>query len=366
MPASLYGLTKPELDTPVLCVDLDRFEQNLEFLSETVRAGGKSWRPHSKGHKSPAVAWRQIRAGAIGVTCAKVSEAEVMANAGIRDILIANVIAGGPKVERLASLCCSADPIICCDHFAQAEPIAAACRRRGVTCRVLVDVNIGMNRTGCRPGMDAVDLGEAITKLQGLELVGIMGYEGHLLKLPDPVDKEQQIRGALDVLGHCREMYRRQGLRCDIVSAGGTGSVTITSQSPSITEVQSGGGVFGDPYYRDACQVAPITPALTILATITSRPSLERAVLDAGRKTLNPELGLPTVVGYPDAKATSMSAEHCVLNLGPKSQDLKIGDQVELVVGYHDWTTVLHDQFVTFRGDRVESVWPILGRGKLQ
>ncbi|HET6423939.1 MAG TPA: DSD1 family PLP-dependent enzyme [Planctomycetaceae bacterium] len=361
-----YGLTKAELDTPLLCVDLDAFERNLRFMSQTVLAGGKTWRPHSKGHKSPAVAWRQIRAGAIGVTCAKVSEAEVMAQAGVRDILIANVIAGSHKVERLASLCSAADPIICCDHFAQAEPIAAACRRRGVTCRVLVDINIGMNRTGCRPGMDAVDLGEAITKLEGLELVGIMGYEGHLLRIADPAEKEQQIRGALDVLGHCREMFHRQGLRCDIVSAGGTGSVTITSQSPSITEVQSGGGIFGDPFYREACQVEPITPALTVLSTVTSRPSLERAVLDAGRKTLNPELGFPKVAGHADAVVASMSAEHCTLSLGPQSQDLKIGDQVELVVGYHDWTTVLHDQFVTFRNDRAEGVWPILGRGKLQ
>lgn len=366
MAASLYGLTKAELDTPVLCVNVPTLERNLQFLATTVLSTGKAWRPHSKGHKSPAIAWRQIRAGAIGVTCAKVSEAEVMANSGIRDILIANVIAGAHKVERLAALCTAADPIICCDHYAQAEPIAAACRKRGVKCRVLVDVNIGMNRTGCRPGMDAVDLGEAISKMAGLELVGIMGYEGHLLKLSDPADKEKQIRGALDVLGHCREMFHRQGLRCDIVSAGGTGSVTIAAQSSSVTELQSGGGIFGDPFYRESCHVEPITPALTILATVTSRPSLERAVLDAGRKTMNPELGLPTVVDFPDAVVSSMSAEHCVVQLGPKSQDWRIGDQVELVVGYHDWTTVLHDQFVAFRDDRVEGVWPILGRGKLQ
>lgn len=366
MAASIYGLSKAELDTPVLCVDLDVFERNLQFVAATVKAGGKAWRPHSKGHKTPVVAWRQIRAGAIGLTCAKVSEAEVFAHAGIRDLLIANVIAGAPKVERLAALCCAADPIICCDHFAQAEPIAAACRRRGVTCRVLVDVNIGMNRTGCRPGMDAVDLGEAISKLQGLRLVGIMGYEGHLLRVEDPADKEKQVRGALDILGHCREMFHRQGLCCDIVSAGGTGSVSITAQSPAITEVQAGGGVFGDPFYREACHVDAISPALTVLATVISRPSLDRAVLDAGKKTVNPDPKALTVQGYPDAEVGWLSAEHTVLNLGPKSQDLKIGDQVELIVGYHDLTTVLHNEFTACRGDRVEAVWPILGRGKLQ
>jgi D-serine deaminase-like pyridoxal phosphate-dependent protein len=134
---------------------------------------------------------------------------------------------------------------------------------------------------------------------------------------------------------------------------------------PGITELQAGGGIFMDPFYRNDCQVADLEYALTVLATVVSRPTLERAVLDSGRKTMNPDVALPVVVGYPDAKIKRLSAEHCELDLGPGAQDLKIGDKVELVVGYGDFTTVLHDEFHGFRGNRLEVVWPILGRGKL-
>lgn len=367
MPVSLPGRTKDEFDTPTLCVDLDQFERNLHFMAGTVRTGGKLWRPHAKGHKTPVVAWKQIAAGAIGVTCAKISEAEIFAAAGIRDILVANVVAGVAKCARLAALCRSADPIICCDHYAQAEPIAAACRSLGVRCRVLVDVNIGMNRTGITPGADAVELAQAIAKLDGLELVGIMGYEGHLLKVADPADKQRQIRASLAILEHCRDLFVKHGLRCDIVSAGGTGSVSITSQAPGVTELQSGGGVFGDPFYSEDCHLTgDFAPALTVMTTVISRPTLERAVLDAGKKAVNPDLHAPQVKDHSYAVITWMSAEHTVLQLGPRSQDLRIGDRLELIVGYHDLTTPLHDEFAAFRGNRLEAVWPILARGKLQ
>jgi 3-hydroxy-D-aspartate aldolase len=366
VPQSLIGLRKAELDTPVLCLDRRRFERNLRTMLETVHAGGKAWRPHSKGHKTPAIAHREIGEGAAGITCAKVGEAEVFAAAGIHNILIANVIAGERKAERLAALCRWSTPIICCDHYVQAEPIAAACRRWGVTCRVLIDINIGMNRTGIRPGTDAFELAQAIDRLDGLELVGIMGYEGHLLKLTDVEAKRRQIHEAIGILEHCRDGFQRHGLRCDIVSAGGTGSVAITSQCAAVTELQAGGGVFGDPMYVNQCGLEGVQPALTVLATVISRPTLDRAILDAGRKATNPDIQAPTVKGWPDAEVQFLSAEHCTLKLGPESQQWKIGDQVELVVGYADFTTPLHDEFYVFDEDRLEAIWPIWARGRLQ
>jgi D-serine deaminase-like pyridoxal phosphate-dependent protein len=366
MPQILIGVDKHQLDTPVLCLDLDRFEHNLRVMAEVVHSAGKAWRPHVKGHKTSAIAARELGEGAIGITCAKLGEAEVLAAAGIRNLLVANVIAGVRKVERAAALCRSADLILCCDHYAQAEPLAAACRRIGVRCRVLVDINVGMNRTGIRPGKDAVELGQAIDRLDGLELLGIMGYEGHLMRVPDPTDKERQVREAMSILEHGREMFLKAGLKCDIVSAGGTGSMHITATCSAVTELQAGGGVFGDPMYTDAMGVANLQPAVTVLATVVSRPTLERAVLDSGRKTTNPDLYLPIVKDYPDATIKSMSAEHCTLELGPESQNLRIGDQVELIVGYADFTTPLHDEFSCFRGDRLEAIWPIWARGRLQ
>jgi 3-hydroxy-D-aspartate aldolase len=363
---SCIGRCKSELDSPALCINLDAMERNIQRMAEFMRRGGKNWRPHAKCHKTPAIALAELTAGAIGVTCAKVSEAEVMAAAGVRDILIANMIVGNTKWERLAALCRSADPIAACDHYAQIEPLAAICVRNGVTCRVIVEVNIGLDRVGTRPGRDTVELAQVIDKLTGVELVGIMGYEGHLLQVADADEKRQRVRDAMSVLVESADKLRQAGLRCDIVSAGGTGSYQLSAECPGITELQAGGGIFADPFYQQQCQVNGLESALTVLATVVSRPTLDRAVLDSGRKTVNPDVQRPLVKGWPDAEAVRLSAEHCELKLGPQSQNLKIGDKLELIVGYADFTTPLHDFFYGFRGDRLEVVWPILGRGKLQ
>lgn len=366
MVQALIGATKGELDTPVLCLDVEQFEQNLQHMASVVAAGGKAWRPHSKGHKCPSIAWRELGEGALGITCAKLGEAEAMAAAGIHNVLIANVIFGPHKAKRLAALSRWARPIICCDHFVQADAISQACRQLGTTCQVLVDINIGMNRTGIRPGTDALELGQAIDKLPGLKLLGIMGYEGHLLRLSEAEDKRRQVREAISILESTRDAYLRSGLCCDIVSAGGTGSVAITAECPAVTEVQAGGGVLGDPLYIEQMGLTGCQPAVTVLATVVSRPALHRAILDAGRKTTNPDLCPPRIKDYPDAEIVSMSAEHCTLALGPESQSLKIGDQVEVIVGYCDFTTPLHEEFFVFRGNRLEALWPIAGRGRLQ
>ena len=366
MASSYIGRPKLDLDTPALCIDLQKMENNIDRMARFLHDRGKSWRPHAKCHKTPVIALKEIAAGAVGVTVAKVSEAEVMAASGIRDILIANMIVGSQKWERLAALCSWADPIVACDHFAQIEPLAAICVRNGVTCRVIVEMNIGLDRVGTRPGRDTLDLAKALSKLNGIEFVGIMGYEGHLLLIEDPSEKRKQIRDAMSMLAECADKLRRDGLRCDIVSAGGTGSYQISAECEGITELQCGGGIFADPFYHQKCHVAGLDSALTVLATVVSRPTLDRAVLDSGRKSLNPDVQVPIVKGWPDASVKRLSAEHCELNLGPQSQNLRIGDKVELVVGYADFTTPLHEHFYGFRGDRLETIWPILGRGKLQ
>jgi len=366
VPQSLIGALKSQLDTPILCIDLDRMESNIRKMAGLCRDHGVAWRPHAKCHKTPAIALAELRAGAIGITCAKVSEAEVMAAGGVRDILIANMLVGQQKCERAAALCRWADPIVACDHYVQAQALSAVCQARGVTLRMLIEVDLGLERVGVAPGADTLALAQAIDKLPGLRLAGIMGYEGHLLKVADPAQKEAKIREAMGVLAHCADLLRRSGLPCPIVSAGGTGSYQYTVACPGITELQAGGGIFMDPYYRDACQVAGLDFALTVLATVVSRPQRDRAVLDSGRKTLHSDFAAPRVVGYEDAVVKRLSAEHCELALGPQSQELKIGDKVELVIGYGDFTTVLHDEFYGFRNDRLEVVWPILARGKLQ
>jgi D-serine deaminase-like pyridoxal phosphate-dependent protein len=186
---SMIGCQKCELDTPLLCVDVVAMERNMAAMAQFIAARDKQWRPHMKCHKSPTIALKQLAAGAIGVTCGKVSEAEVMAAAGIRDVMIANMIVGPPKLERVAALCRYADPIVACDHYAQVEPLAETCRRHGVSCRMVIEVEVGLERVGIRPGRDTFDLAAAIDRLPGVEMVGLMGYEGHLHQVADPQEK---------------------------------------------------------------------------------------------------------------------------------------------------------------------------------
>jgi D-serine deaminase-like pyridoxal phosphate-dependent protein len=233
-------------------------------------------------------------------------------------------------------------------------------------------VNIGMDRVGIRPGADFRDLVRGIAGLKGVRLAGIMGYEGHLLRIPDPAEKRERIAAAMALLVEQRDQTLAEGLPCEIVSAGGTGSYQFSAQCPGVTELQAGGGVFADPCYLNQCGVVGLEPALTVLATVTSRPKLERAVTDAGRKTINPDLEPPVIKGtvtgrpLPDAAITGLSAEHGTLSLGPASQDLRIGDKIEFIPGYADFTVPLHDRFFGLRGGIVEVEWPIAARGMLQ
>lgn len=366
MKPAVPGTPKLEIDTPALCIDLEVMQQNLESMAQFIAGHNMDWRPHEKCHKTPAIAHRQRAAGAIGVTCAKVSEAEVMVANGIHDVLVANMVVGEPKVRRVAAMCRSADPIIACDHFVQAEQLSSACVRAGVECRMIVEVDIGLNRVGTRPGTETLQLAEAIDGLPGVRLAGIMGYEGHLLTVADRAEKESRIREAMGILIETRDQFVAKGLCCDIVSAGGTGSYQLTCLCEGLTEIQAGGGIFADPLYQEKMGVEGLGYALTILATVVSRPTRDRAIVDAGRKTFNSDLQMPVIKGWPDARPVRFSAEHGELELGGESRDLKIGDKVELVVGYADLTTILHEFLFGFRDDVLEVVWPVLGRGCLQ
>ncbi|MEZ6064205.1 MAG: alanine racemase [Planctomycetaceae bacterium] len=358
-------LSLHDLDTPALVVELDALDHNVATIGGELRAAGKQWRPHVKSHRSPELWPRLKAAGAIGVTVARVATAETFARVGCRDILIAHCLADLQHIERMAALCTAADPIVCCDHFAQAELLAAACLRRGVTCRVLIEINLGLHRTGVRPGPDTWELARSLAQLKGIRPCGVMGYEGHLLTIPHADRKRDQIQRAMTLLHETAQSLERSGMCIEIISAGGTGSYQHALQSPGITELQAGGGIFGDPFYTDACGVTGLRPALGIVATVVSRPSLPRAVLNCGRKSLSPEIHAPQVIrridGHPlpDAKTTQISAEHWTLELGPGSRDITIGDRVLLRPGYGDLTIGLHQTMHGIRAGHVAESFPI-------
>lgn len=365
-PMAEIGCSVDELDTPALCIDLDVFESNIARMAALCREHNVDWRPHSKAHKSPQIAKLLVNAGALGVTCAKLSEAEVMAMGGIQDILVANQVAGPAKMRRLVSVCRHANLIVTIDHVDQVQPISEATSAAGVNVRAIVEVNIGLNRAGIEPDQ-AVELAKVIDAAPGITLAGIMGYEGHLLTLEDQEEKASRIREALALLVSVRDRFLEAGLPCPIVSAGGTGSYATTVACPGVTELQAGGLIFMDAFYRYRCHVSGFGHALKLFVTVVSRPTASRAIVDAGRKSHHGDHHPSLVVGMEEhARFKRLSAEHGELELEGPAQKIRIGERLELIPGYSDLTNVLHNEFYGIRNGKLEVIWPLVGRGRLQ
>lgn len=359
------GLPVTELDTPALLVDLDLLDRNIERIARVViDEAGIGWRPHTKGLKTPAIAHRLIDRGAMGITCAKLGEAEVMAAAGIKDILVANQVVGPAKVRRLAHLCRGgADVVVAVDSEIGIRQIAEAAVSAGSEVRVVVEVNIGMDRAGVAPGEEAVRFARIAAHTPGVRLAGLMGWEGHTLGIEPIEAKRDAINTAVGLLTDTAARCRAAGLPIDIVSCGGTGSYWITARQHGVTEIQAGGGVLGDAMYLQRFGVDHEC-ALRIAATVTSRPTPQRVICDAGRKTMSVEPTSPQVQGL-EVTGASFSAEHGSLILVDPSPKPGVGDRLEFVAGYSDTTVFLHDTIYAVRNGVVESVWPLLGRGRL-
>ena len=356
--------TLASLDTPALLVDLDLLDANIARISDACRERGIHWRPHIKGNKTPAIVARAIAAGAVGVTCAKLGEAEVMAEAGIRDILIANQIVGPAKIARLLGLREQADPIVAIDDPAHIAALAAGGPNPERPLRIVVEVDLGMNRAGVAPGPAVVALADSVARHPGLRFVGVMGWESHALLLPDP-EKEQTVREALARLVATADLCRAAGHAVSVVSCGGTGTFPYCVTQPGITEVQAGGVIFGDVHYREHYRI-DVAQALTVLAAVTSRPTPRRIILDAGRKAMPPDIAMPAPIRLPPVRDMGFSAEHVTVELTDPSGTPAIGDKVEFIVGYGDMTVFLHEEIVGHRSGTIEAAWPILARGKLK
>ena len=366
---SLVGRPKAELDTPALLLDLGRFEANTGRLSSTIAAGGKDWRPHSKGHKSPWIARRQMDFGAIGVTCAKISEAEVMVDGGIPSVLVANELATRYKVEQAARLQARAEVMICADDPYHVRLASEVALDAGVEIPMVVDINIGMDRTGVAPGPAALELARLIDRAAGLRLAGIMGYEGHVLTAWPIEDKRAQTVAAMDGLVESRRLIETDGIPVGIVSGGGSGDHMFAAALDGLTELQAGGACFMDPFYGELCHLEELgfEYALTILTTVTSRPTAERVITDAGFKTLSAkEEWHAVVLEHDDFELVYLSAEHGVWLRRPDGPPVAIGQQLEIIPDYHDTTTFRHDTFIGLRDGLVETVIPLLARGRLR
>ena len=361
---SEVGLKKSDLDTPLLWVDLDKMEANIAALGAHFKKAGVDWRPHIKGIKIPAIAHKAIAAGAIGVTCAKLGEAEVMAAAGITDLLVANQVVGPRKMARLVNLRRHADVKVAIDNRAHVEMISQAATAKGVEIGVLVELNTGMNRAGVAPGEATVALSRLAHETPGVRYMGLMAWEGHTLTEADPDAKRAAIEKAVGLIADSAEQCRAAGLPVSIVSGGGSGTYQITPFLSGITEMQAGGAIFNDISYQS--WGVTTTPALFVRSVVTSRPAPDRIIFDAGFKTLPTWHAQPQAAGLDGVERHSASAEHGVMRLEGPNEQVQIGDAFDFMLGYTDETLFLHDHLYGIRDGVVEVVWEIAARGKLR
>lgn len=361
------GLHKKDLDTPALLVDMDAVERNVQKMAEYFKSAGVLLRPHAKVYKAtPQFAWMQLRAGANGITVSKLAEAEVLATGGIRDILIANQVVGARKIRRLVNLAAYTNLIVAVDSLGNVHKISQAAVEKGSIVGVLIEVNIGNDRCGVEPFEKTLDFVQTILKLPGINFRGLMGYDGHLAFHDDLQERFELSTKAYQILVKTQELLVSHNIPVEIMSGGGTNTYKSASSVPGMTEIQCGTYIFSDTTYRDI-GLPEFECALSLLSTVISRPDRtgaeDVAILDVGTK------GCSTIYGFPEVKSPegviySMPQEHSRLKMSKPGDWLKAGDVVELWVKDANGTVNLYDQIYCMRGDIVEAVWDLPGRGK--
>ncbi|UCD72682.1 MAG: DSD1 family PLP-dependent enzyme [Candidatus Bathyarchaeota archaeon] len=352
-----------QIDTPALIIDLELMENNIASMAKFFEGADADLRPHSKTHKIPVIAHKQIAAGAKGICCQKLGEAEVMAAAGIEDILITNQIVGPRKLWRLANLSRNSGVTVAVDSLENAEMISKAAVKKETKVNVIVEINVGIDRCGVEPGEPTLKFTRQIIRLPGLNFKGIMGYEGPFMSLPNWEERKKAAIKRLRLLVETSELLKGSGIDLDIVSAGATGTYNITGAYPGVTEVEAGSYVFMDTTYRKL-EGVNFNLALSLLTTVTSRPTEERVVVDAGMKAITREFGMPEVKGIDGLELQKLSEEHGTLRSTTLEQRPKIGDKIELYPSHCCTTVNLHDVAYGVRDGKVESTWRIEGRGR--
>ena len=371
-PPAHPGMALREVDTPALILDLDAFERNLQSMARAATQAGVRLRPHAKTHKSPIIAQRQMALAAVGICCQKVSEAEIMVREGIGDVLVSNEIVGAAKLDRLAALARSARIAVCVDDLDNVAEIAAAAERFDVKLSVLVEIDVGGKRCGVVPGESVLRIASAIARSNSLHFAGLQAYHGAAQHLRSYHERREAIAQATDLAGKTLEILSRNGISCEIVGGAGTGTFELESASGVFNEIQAGSYVFMDADYArnrksDGNAFDTFEHALFILTTVMSRPSNERAVVDAGHKSAAVDSGPPEPFKLPGVVYGRPSDEHGVLTCQGGRLPQR-GEKILLTPGHCDPTVNLHDWYVCVRGlhgatPHVEALWPIAARG---
>jgi len=360
-----------ELSTPALTIDLDVVERNLDRMAKLCRDQGVGVRPHTKTHKSPEVAKMQIDRGAVGLTVAKVGEAEVMVGAGLDDILIAFPIFGAEKLRRIAQLAKVRRVLLSLDHEATARELSNAAAAQGATVGVLVEFDAGFHRCGLAPGLACVELARKIEKLPGLEFRGLMTYFGHIWGTVD--ERRNEAQRTAERVAQALAAFQAERMRVEIVSGGSTPSSEFAHLVPGLTEIRPGTYVYNDmnTSYQGACRLEDCAARVVVTVVSTAVPG--KAIIDAGSKTLSsdllgsgPKSGYGYVVEAPDAPIIKLNEEHGHLDISKSAHQFHVGE-VLTVIPNHVCTCVnMHDEVFVARRGEVEGAWRVAARGRVR
>ena len=369
-PPAEIGMPLTEVDTPALLVDLDAFEHNLKKLAEEVNKSGLRLRPHAKTHKCAVIGHQQVAQGAVGLCCQKVSEAEAMVNGGIADVLVSNQVVGEKKINRLMSIASRANLSVCVDDAQNISDLSAAAVNFGVELNVLVEIDVMKGRCGVAPGAPVLALAKIIDTSPGLKFVGLQAYHGGAQHIREHRQRGAAIQSAIDASVTTKNLLEEAGLACETVTGAGTGSYRFESQSGVYTELQCGSYVFMDADYarnldESGNYVSEFRNSLFLYSTVMSVPTRERAICDAGLKSMAFDSGMPLVVGESAISYDKPSDEHGTLTVSEDNHPLRLGDKIKLIPGHCDPTVNLHDWYVGIRREHVEALWPIVARGAL-
>jgi D-serine deaminase-like pyridoxal phosphate-dependent protein len=360
-----------EIDTPALVVDLDIMERNLHRVAEYSKAHGLRLRPHTKTHKSPRIGKRQLQSGAVGLTVAKVSEAEVMMGAEPADLLVAYPIIGRSKLERLMAIARRTHVTVALDSTFAARQLSDAARAAQVELGVLAEVDVGLGRVGVSPGEPLLQMAQCIEKLPHLRLEGITFYPGQIKDLDEPgLAALAQLR---DLLGSILSDFRKAGIEVGIVSGGSTPTLFHSHEIDGLTEIRPGTYVYNDINTVRSGGCAMEDCAASILATVVSTARPGQMIVDGGSKTFSsdrPVNSSEVTFGYlveaPGSRFHKMNEEHGYIDITRAECEFTVGDRVHIIPNHICVAVNLHDQVYGIRRDQVEEVWKVEGRGKLQ
>ncbi len=361
-----------DLDTPAVLIDLNKLEQNIQRMSAFAKAQRVNLRPHIKTHKIPQIAHLQLRAGAVGITCQKLGEAEVMAANGMDDILITYMIIGAQKLDRLAQLKRRAKVCTVVDSEEAMAPLAAHMQREGLQHEVMIEVNTGLNRCGVLSGEPVLALVQRLQQYPSLKLRGLLTHEGQAYNFPDLTERERVVRQAADEMERAAQLLREHGWVCEVVSVGSTPSAMIIGKAAGVTEVRTGNYVFYDRVQLKLGSCTEEQISASVLATVVSRPAQDRAIIDAGNKTMCTDNAadfsqtIGVVVDHPELTFHYSSEEHGRITSQTGAIALKVGDRVRLFPNHACGMMNMHDEVYGVRGEAVEEIWQVAARGKVR